>query len=124
MENIFEGAKFGDKFVTKVGFQAIYCKYCTKDGSNWYHSLIVDCESVADLEYDNNGVAIACCDDFDIVSGYQEPIGEEKLDELAIEMAIENKDHIATSYANRNEQMIMEGYRYGYSDGYKKAKEE
>jgi len=77
MENIFDGAKFGDKFVTKNEKIAIYHKK-TLYGK---HYLMVE-DLLEFVPYDEDGICLGD-DEWDIVSKYQEPIDEEKLRDKA-----------------------------------------
>lgn len=75
--NIFEGAKFGDRFKTRNGRMAIY-----GFPEDERHVLIVE-NFGAVFRYKDNGVSNYPNDKIDIIGKWQEPIDEEELDRLA-----------------------------------------
>lgn len=113
-KNIFEGAKFGDKFLTRDGRIALYLHECTRIfGKDCGHHLVIFTDADA---YASNGKL--WCDkdlkeesEYDIVSRYQEPIDEEKLDE------------VATDYTNNVGQGNWQELE-AYKAGFRKAMEE
>lgn len=137
MENVFENAKFGDKFRTRDGRLAIYLStayggsvddkynppfmivYCAveyhfkyEDGSEKYTYGIE--------KYNENGKWNKWNpedDDLDIVGKWEEPIDEEKLTKMANEYML-HPDRTIESYSLLTE--MMEAFKAGY----RKAKEE
>lgn len=93
MNNIFENAYFGKVYKTRDGRKAIYkatsfIKNYETDTLVQFHKLMVDGgdEDGNDIiAFMNNGKRGTKCQGIDIISEWQEPIEEEKLDKLAIE---------------------------------------
>lgn len=116
--NIFEGAKFGDKFITKdsrvCSYVGIY-QECVKYPYFTKHLVIFENEICTEV-YTEKGVGQHkfSGDNSDIVSRYQESIDEKKLDELA-----------RTEYQTKTwlEFPTDDRVRY-YKAGYRKAMEE
>jgi len=108
MENIFEGAKFGDKFLTRDGRLSLFIK----DEDETYSFIIEGEEHI--ITVDDRGYWLFDKSSRDIISRYQEPIDEEKLDELAKQCT--------------PKMMIDEGdgveFQWGFIVGYRKAMEE
>lgn len=127
MNNIFENAKFGDKFVTRDGRMAIivgvYCRVVSAVLEN-------DWEMVHYYSRNDNGKLNYLFPEKDIVDKWQEEINEEELDRLAKQEGLHlvgfnglnlltqrNKDH--ADLHNVYELMEMM-----YKAGYRKAKGE
>lgn len=78
MKNInLDNAKFGDKFVTKSNKLVLYLRKTVKGR----HYLIGD-EYLEPIPYNEQGKCFGD-DEWDIISIYQEPTNEQKLNELA-----------------------------------------
>ena len=106
--NIFENAKFGDKFRTRDGRMAIYLgeshhqELAVHDGDDYY-DVYKDYNS--DGTYDANDMKI-----LDIVSEWQEPIDEEELEKMA-------EEYVRTQYPEDN---VFAGYcRRDFTAGYR-----
>jgi len=109
MENIFEGAKFGDTFVTRNGKRAIYHKKPLYSK----HYLMVE-DLLEFVPYDNDGICLGD-DEWDIISKYKEPVDEETLREKAYEWtSFVKEDNLTIKVLALECAMI----------GYRKAKEE
>lgn len=109
-KNIFENAKFGDKFRTRDGRMMLYLRQMP-DNSDFHEVLDSDINIEhfhSNGQYSEN-YPFPC----DIVSEWQESINEEELDRLAMNeidrMALTNEEITATKL---------------YKAGYRKAKEE
>jgi len=91
-ENIFEGAKFGDRFITRAGCLAIFISH-SKNG--WTCAVQEKIDKSRQICYDIYGKIGNCETMQDIMSKYQEPIDEDNLDKLAKEYALEElgKEH-------------------------------
>ena len=110
MENkLFENAKFGDRFVTRDGRNALYL---SKDEYAMLFA-VEGCNCVIACYHDGT-MMYPCDSDYDIISRYVEPIDEEELDEIAKEY-------------EKNYPMDDPCYSYycydGFKAGYRKAKE-
>ena len=85
MKNIFEGAKFGDKFMTRDGKKAIVINL-TPHYQGITMALTIEGDKDAFYRfYHEDGTAkkeAGDTDAVDIVSKWKEPIDEEKLDRL------------------------------------------
>ena len=114
MENIFENAKFGDRFKTRDGRMAVY-RVCSQnlcfEHANF---LIVDKEPI-EYAFRDNGLNIGNKHEIDIVSRWKEPIDEEKLDKLIDE-------EIVTRY--KYSPALLSEVVVAFRKGYRKAKEE
>lgn len=112
MENIFENAYFGKLYKTRDGRRAVYLKFL----HNNEHHLYVENTGIMDCTQDGLYISmVGRLEDLDIISEWQEPIDEDRLDKLAKEYE-ENYplDDSAYSY-----------YCYdGFKAGYRKAKED
>lgn len=82
MENIFENAKFGDKFKTRDGRMAVYKGYSQNVCFKSANFLIVDKEPI-ECAFRDNGLYIGNKHEIDIVSRWEEPIDKEKLNQMA-----------------------------------------
>lgn len=113
MANIFEKAKFGDKFRTRDGRTAVYIKeyYSSLWGRNM-HELLIENEGFEDYESDGRADVHDGELPIDIIGKWQEPINEEELDRLAMEY-IKGKQVPAIRVSAYN----------AYRVGYRKAKE-
>lgn len=130
MKNIFEGAKFGDKFMTRDGKKAIVINL-TRHFQDITMALTIEGDEDAFYRfYHEDGTAkkeAGDTDAVDIVSKWKEPVDEEKLNKLA-ESHCENYDFEPTQRNSTDS-----GWEYGhtytqlvecYKAGYRKAKEE
>lgn len=123
--NIFENAKFGDKFRTRDGRMAIFAidirmvKYASGFGDleNPF-LLIIDGEATA-IRYYSNG-KLYKSDKFkveiDIISKWEEPVDEEELTQLSI-------DSVKKSLFSNPNRSDFTAYMCGFAAGYRKAKE-
>lgn len=81
MKGIFEGAKFGDRFVTRDGQMAIYvakheeCNYY--GGTNISHTYALENRCTVHWCKDN-GINLSFIEDFDIVGRWQESIDDDE----------------------------------------------
>lgn len=111
MANIFENAKFGDKFRTRDGRMALYIS-----GGLNLHILYVEGEDEPD-DFDRHGLFYYSyggkLTSFDIIGKWEEPINKEELKELARHFA---DDEMNISIPERN------GRYAGYQAGFRKAK--
>jgi hypothetical protein len=106
--NIFENAKFGDKFRTRDGRRAIYG--FTVDER---HILIVE-DFSAVFRFDDSGVSNYPNDKIDIVGKWQDPINEEELDKIAIDdiFKVLNQDYLDGKISfNKIKEIYKAGYR-------------
>lgn len=107
MKNVFKGAKFGDKFLTRNGSKLMFVHYlddidayhCVLE--NWYETIDYD-PDVKAFEIENHPT--------DIVSKYQESIDEEELDDLATY----NNPHPNEMRKGDNWEIWQEGFKTGY----------
>lgn len=107
MSNIFENAKFGDKFRTRDGRMAIYWVKAEPD----YNALILDdCEVICNNEGKEIHYFASC--NMDIASRWQEEINEEELDELANEDA--EKAYILKDSNYNLWYLVTETFKRGY----------
>lgn len=107
MKNIFENAYFGKVYKTREGRRAVYLKFL----HNNKHHLYVENTGIMDCTQDGLYTGMAGrLEDLDIVSEWQEPIDEDKLEELAEEYI----DTWSESYS----------CKLAFKAGYRKAKEE
>lgn len=99
MNNIFKSTYFGKPYKTRDGRKAIYVVYDKALDLNEYHYLIVEGEPCLNA-YDNNGRAVnRNKSNLAIISEWQEPIGEEKLNEIAIKNCpYHDNDNLETAY--------------------------
>lgn len=122
-KNIFEGAKFGDKFAiqyTKIPFVVfLNVEYISDDSKEPEYRCANNEWSPSILCYDKTGKCLNAGTRYDIVSRYQDTIDEEKLDELARETYSE--EYIEIPYHDYVDSEIL---RIGFKTGFRKAKEE
>lgn len=69
--NIFDNAKFGDRFKTRDGRMAVYRVSSQTIGGEDAHFLIVD-KSITECAFSDNGLNIGHNHDLDIVSRWEE----------------------------------------------------
>lgn len=124
MTKIFEGAKFGDKFVTRDGRMAvlIYIPICPN--TEYYTITTEDCSFLH--YYNNEGLIVFERRDFtkedkdDIVGYWKEPIDEETLEDLSTNW---NENYALHPHLFDDEpytyQDVIDAFKYGY----RKAKE-
>lgn len=119
MSNIFENAKFGDKFVTREGKMAIYV--AKHEDRGYYSGVSTEISHTYALENrctvhwcNDNGINLSFIEDFDIVGRWKEPIDEDCLETL---VACYEKENGYYEYCSED---IEEAYKAGY----RKAKEE
>ena len=55
MENVFKNAKFGDRFITRDGYMAVFSSYCLEGETETVH-LLVNYSVPRLVRYDYNGV--------------------------------------------------------------------
>lgn len=116
MDNIFENAKFGDRFRTRDGQMVIYGKRSIfREELHWIHSK----DNHTYRVYDDGYVSKDKEDDLDIVSLWQEPIDEKELEEMALHDVIEYNKEIGNVMTPEQEFF----YQEGFNAGYRKAKE-
>lgn len=125
MENIFENAKFGDRFMTRDGRMAIFLAHNEYNSdtsffitSDWDRNAIDRSPSL--LTYDGH---FSKKEDGDIVSEWDDPIDEEKLDKLLSEYCstIPNEDY---SHNKAERFFYINGIKKGFKTGYRAAKNE
>lgn len=132
MENIFENAKFGDKFRTRDGRMVIFVK---SEGTNNFHPDVeAECilEEFSYVIIDkshpmlskgsrcfSDGTNIYEHSDEDIVGKWEKPVDEEKLHKYAEEYYINHGD--IPPYANTD--TVWKQIKDAFEDGYRKAKE-
>lgn len=103
MSGLFEGAKFGDRFVTRDGRNALYI---LKDDYAMLFA-VEGCKCIIACYHD--GTMMYPCDSaYDIISRYVEPIDEDELDRLA---RIYEKQY---EYCEYFPEEIMEAFKAGY----------
>lgn len=121
MDNIFENAKFGDKFRTRDGRMAVYiCEYPNDDT----YRYIVHVKGYYKSElYCWLGKTNMHAEDrqYDIVGKWQEPINEEELDKLADEYA-EEAPMSGGGYYGDTEYWTWDDVVNAFKAGYRKAK--
>lgn len=110
MKNIFENAKFGDKFRTRDGRMMLYLRKMP-DNSDFHE--VLDCYINIERFHSNGQYCERYPLPCDIVSEWQEEIDEEKLDELAC------KHTESMNIPCRYKETALESYKAGY----RKAKE-
>lgn len=114
MKNIFEGAKFGDKFRTRDRRMAIYQRKATIG-----HFVVTE-ESVYNYNvYDSGRCHHGIEFTDDIISKWEEPINEEELDRLAWKEYPDDDDDDTPINGIDNYEL-----REAFKAGYRKAKEE
>ena len=114
MNNLFENAKFGDKFVTRDGRNALYL---SKDEYSMLFA-VEGCNCIVGCDHD--GIMMYPCDSgYDIISRYVEPIDEEELDRLAQEAY--PSDYSSSLYYDPETDANIE-LREAFEKGYRKAK--
>lgn len=115
MRNIFKNASFGKAYKTMDGRKAIYigAKYSPCDDR--IYLILEGDESVTQYYPDGKGKYTVRQD---IISEWQEPIDEEKLDKLAYDSLGDDLDIMYGGYSPEDT------YQYGYKAGYRKGKEE
>ena len=116
MIDLFEGAKFGDKFVTRDGKLAIYVGPGVKGAK-----VISETYSGLYSVYYNGQYFIRREEPQDIVGRWQEPIDEDRLDEIA--NAEYPSDYSSSLYYDSETDINIE-LREAFEKGYRKAKEE
>ena len=114
MANIFENAKFGDKFVTRDGRIAIYAY--KHEGR---HYLIVEYYEHI-FSWNDNGVSDAPVQKLDIVSEWQEPINDEELDNMA---TLYRNEVVKSCNYNKDELCFLDIDK-AYIAGYRAAKKQ
>lgn len=110
MKNVFENAKFGDRFITRDGHKALYI---TKDSD--IHKLCIENGYV--LYYNGDGTynCFNEFDDYDIVAELNEPIDENELDMIAEKNnPYEMIGLYETYYADKFHLIFNEGFKFGY----------
>lgn len=119
MENIFENAKFGDKFRTRDGRKAIFINCATERNDVYfkYYCTIEDLDGIYEV-FDSQGRCHRDSDSpIDIVSEWQEEISEEELDELA-EQWVHN--HATYPDARDRKTIIKEAYKASCKEAFKR----
>lgn len=111
--NIFEGARFGDKFRTRDGRRVLYLG---KNGDDLFpHCVYVENEAITFWVQDDGSISLSLPDrPTDIVGKWKEPIDDGKLDRLASSYAIRE-----CLFENAYEDVCN-----AYRAGYRKAKGE
>lgn len=112
MENIFENAKFGDRFKTRDGRMAVYRVYSQTLCFEHANFLIVDKEPM-EYAFRDNGLNIGHKHEIDIVSRWKEPIDEEKLNQMA--------KQYHEKIIEQNENAEAWSFDAAFIDGYKAA---
>lgn len=115
MEDIFKGAKFGDKFRTRNGRIAVLWYYHV--GMGIIDQMVFITTGANKLLVDGKGVSYHNTDD-DIVGKWEEPIDEKELDKLAEE------SNPNTSHGDAYEAGQYFGFDDGFKAGYLKRMEE
>lgn len=88
MSNIFENAKFGDRFITRDGRIAVYVSYCESLMGDFYHYLLVENSTYkGTIPYYDNGKAVKEKDCFDIVPIWEGSFEQKMIKEKAKDMA-------------------------------------
>lgn len=129
MSNMFENAKFGDKFITRDGRKAIVINL-TKHLQGITMALTIEGDKDAFYRfYHEDGTAkkeAGDTDAVDIVSKWKEPVDEEKLEKIANESTelYGKYTYRRMSYDSEHADIKIEGYSDGFKAGYRKAKEE
>jgi len=124
MENIFENAKFGDVFVTRDGRQATFVGLFIDDEQKIWRKIVIANES--EIRYYNNsgksGLLGKYDGDFpnDLVSRYQKPIDEMKLE---LDTILYMREYCKATEADET-LFEYEDMKTAYKRGYRKAKEE
>ena len=119
MENIFENAKFGDKFVTRDGIMAIYLGFL--EGVGFTCAIKLENEyQLCDYYYNGrwNEHNHSGENSLDIVGRWQESIDDDELDRLQDELNPNNYG------GDAYESGLYFGFQDGFAIGYRKAKEE
>lgn len=123
MSNMFENAKFGDKFMTRDGRKAIVINLTPHYQGITMALTIEDDEDAFYRFYHEDGTAkkeAGDTDAVDIVGKWEEPVDEEKLHKYAEEYYINHDD--IPPYANTD--TVWKQIKDAFEDGYRKAKEE
>ena len=116
--NIFENAKFGDKFRTRDGRMVLF-NSPTSFYKGWYWMIA---QGSGTCRYFEDGLLnIGEENSLDIVGKWEEPINEEELDRLALEHS-EPIDTIPDDWFNKRRVKLL--VRSAYEAGYRKAKGE
>lgn len=55
MENVFNNAKFGDRFITRDGHMAVFSSYCSESETAY---LLINYSTLQIVRYDYNGVIL------------------------------------------------------------------
>lgn len=114
MKNIFEGAKFGDKFMTRDGRKAIVINL-TPHYQGITMALTIEGDKDAFYRfYHEDGTAkkeAGDTDAVDIVSKWKEPIDEKNLHKLALNAYQFEDDPHWNSYQFERQEAYKAGYR-------------
>lgn len=118
MENIFENAKYGDKFLTRDGLIGLFIQ------QNGLGDVVYICQPKGCIYCErivrSNGLCLNGFEDSsDIIGKLEEPINEEELDRLAKEN-YPYEDGVGEARFNSHQHKLREAYKAGY----RKAKEE
>lgn len=88
MDNIFNNAKFGDRFITRDGRTAVYVSYNESLMGAFYHYLLVENLTYkGTIPYYDNGKAVNEKDCFDIVPIWEGSYEQKMIDKKAKDMA-------------------------------------
>lgn len=126
--NIFENAKFGDKFRTRDGRKALYVSQ--NPYANESYVLIEGYKSAELMQNDGHFWATEGREyKDDIVSRWEEPIDEEKLDKLADEFLVgDDKEDVELLRDEHPKALtfgdIFDANKMCFKAGYRKAKRE
>lgn len=123
--NIFENAKFGDKFRTRNGRMAVYySRTLNYFGFVLIHQKIGDLNHACIYEVDCLGEVYheldKGTDDLDIISKWQDPINEEELDNMA---TLYRNEVVKSCNYNKDELCFLDIDK-AYIAGYRAAKEQ
>lgn len=111
MENIFEGAKFGDKFRTRDGRMAIFCGKLP--AINLYRIVIEG--NLNSSNYSEFGTLNPHAESlYDIIGKWEEPINEEELAKLAEEYEGLINWEYNPDYAMYSSEQLINAYQAGY----------
>lgn len=106
--NIFENAKFGDKFRSRDGELNIYVR-CF-NGELGYHYLLRS-DHVAPLPFNDEGSVRFFNKSLDIVGKWEEPIDEDELDRMANKLYPDFQFRGCSVSNNSERKAFKAGYR-------------